>query len=37
MILDQTIGSAGAEKHKATTLLVVCCLWTALMTSALAI
>jgi hypothetical protein len=37
MILDQTIGSAGAEKHKATTLLVVCCLWTPLMTSALAI
>jgi hypothetical protein len=37
MILDQTIGSARAEKHRATTLLVVCCLWTALMTSALAI
>jgi len=37
MILDQTIGSARAEKHKATTLLVVCCLWTALLASALAI
>ena len=37
MILDQTIGSARAEKHKAMTFLVVGSLWTALMTSALAI
>jgi len=37
MILGETLGSARAEKHKATTLLVVCCLWTASMTSALAI
>ena len=37
MILGQTLGSASAEKHKASTLLVVCCLWTASMISALAI
>ena len=37
MIPNQTIGSPRAEKQKATTLLVVCGLWTALMTSTLAI